>query len=337
MHIMNPPPTQRHNCTSDIVDNHNNDEIKLQNHFHYNNNYDDDDDISAELSHRSSSSSSKLSFNLRLAQKLFPFPLLFLGLSIFTQSFFLSRTTVDVRSSCDLQSAGNLLVNAFGFDDDRAEEDVEYLRQMGWLSDGNSNGGGEASTNNNIGIGIDDHSISNSNYGCWVPRRVDSMAILVVDALRFDFARDHLPLSVGSRLFTDEVEDSTKRNYNSRSTSISKNEKKKGMSKLYRFVADPPTVTMQRLKGLTTGGLPTFADITGSFGGASIHEDSWVEQLKAVPWNRRRKRRSLLHHSSSQYPRVYNESQVESEDDVRIQLQVDSKRPLLAFVGDDTW
>ena len=333
MHIMNPPPTQRHNCTSDVADNHN-DEIKLQNHFHYNNNDDDNDDdddydISAELSHRSSSSSSssKFSFNLCLAQKLFPFLLLFLGLSIFTQSFFLSRTTVDVRSSCDLQSAGNLLVNALGFDDDRAEEDVEYLRQMGWLSDGNSNGGGEDSTNHNIGIGIDDHSISNSNYGCWVPRRVDSMAILVVDALRFDFARDHLPLSVGSRLFTDEVEDSTKRNYNSRSTSISKNEKKKGMSKLYRFVADPPTVTMQRLKGLTTGGLPTFADITGSFGGASIHEDSWVEQLKAVPWNRRR----------SQYPRVYNESQVESEDDVRIQLQVDSKRPLLAFVGDDTW
>jgi len=57
-------------------------------------------------------------------------------------------------------------------------------------------------------------------------------------------------------------------------------------------VADPPTVTMQRLKGLTTGGLPTFADISGSFGGASIDEDSWVEQLKEVPWDRRHHQRS---------------------------------------------
>eukprot|EP00980_Cylindrotheca_fusiformis_P029438 scaffold23476_cov125-Cylindrotheca_fusiformis.AAC.6 len=37
---------------------------------------------------------------------------------------------------------------------------------------------------------------------------------------------------------------------------------------------------MQRLKGLTTGSLPTFADISGNFGGSTIEEDSWVQQLK---------------------------------------------------------
>lgn len=31
-------------------------------------------------------------------------------------------------------------------------------------------------------------------------------------------------------------------------------------SLLAKFYADPPTTTMQRLKGLTTGGLPTFMD-----------------------------------------------------------------------------
>jgi len=31
---------------------------------------------------------------------------------------------------------------------------------------------------------------------------------------------------------------------------------------------------------LTTGGLPTFADISGSFGGAIVDEDSWLTQLK---------------------------------------------------------
>jgi len=35
---------------------------------------------------------------------------------------------------------------------------------------------------------------------------------------------------------------------------------KSDRSKLFKFIADPPTTTMQRLKGLTTGGLPTFVD-----------------------------------------------------------------------------
>ena len=32
-----------------------------------------------------------------------------------------------------------------------------------------------------------------------------------------------------------------------------------------RFLADPPTTTMQRLKGLTTGSLPTFIDVSANF------------------------------------------------------------------------
>ena len=31
-------------------------------------------------------------------------------------------------------------------------------------------------------------------------------------------------------------------------------------AQLFQFIADAPTVTMQRLKGLTSGGLPTFLD-----------------------------------------------------------------------------
>ena len=126
--------------------------------------------------------------------------------------------------------------------------------------------------------------------GCWTSRRIDSLVILVVDALRFDFARDHLPLSVGSRLFPGSKKDGTR-----------------GYSRLYQFVADPPTVTMQRLKALTTGGLPTFADITGSFGGANIEEDSWVEQLIAT--RNHRAGHQTINNTLSQ----------------------------IAFVGDDTW
>jgi phosphatidylinositol glycan class O len=35
-------------------------------------------------------------------------------------------------------------------------------------------------------------------------------------------------------------------------------------ARLYQFIADAPTVTMQRLKGLTSGGLPTFLDASES-------------------------------------------------------------------------
>lgn len=211
--------------------------------------------------------------SITLLRLLCPPTLIALGLTIFTQSFFLSRTSFDHRSSCAPGAAGNMLKNALDLNDD----EISFLRQNRWISDYLRHN--------------DHHNVTERNNGCWAPRKVDSMAIIVVDALRFDFARDHLPLSVGSRLFPSSNE---------------QNSKRRGFSKLYQFVADPPTVTMQRLKGLTTGGLPTFADITGSFGGASIEEDSWIEQLKNAPWEHR-----MMHNHI--------------------------QKPQIAFVGDDTW
>lgn len=45
------------------------------------------------------------------------------------------------------------------------------------------------------------------------------------------------------------------------------------------FIADPPTTTESRLKGLTTGTLPTFIDAGSNFGGSAINEDNLIEQL----------------------------------------------------------
>jgi len=101
-------------------------------------------------------------------------------------------------------------------------------------------------------------------------RKVDSLVILVVDALRFDFALYNLPQSIGRRLQMIKAQPDS--NFKSR---------------LLQFVADPPTVTMQRLKALTTGGLPTFADISGNMGGASVDEDSWVRMLRRLPYQDR--------------------------------------------------
>jgi phosphatidylinositol glycan class O len=151
------------------------------------------------------------------------------GLYWFTASFFLAKRSLSKRSSC--HEAATLLRDTLGLNEDE-------IRQTGIVF--------ESATNNNP-------------QGCWMNRTVDSLVILVVDALRFDFAYYNLPKSVGRRLHQNSSQ-----------------------SRLFQFVADPPTVTMQRLKALTTGGLPTFADISANFGGAVVEEDSWVEQMVTV-------------------------------------------------------
>jgi len=49
--------------------------------------------------------------------------------------------------------------------------------------------------------------------------------------------------------------------------------------KLYKFLADPPTTTMQRLKGMTTGSLPTFIDVSSNFASYEIQEDNLINQI----------------------------------------------------------
>lgn len=48
---------------------------------------------------------------------------------------------------------------------------------------------------------------------------------------------------------------------------------------LFRFRADTPTVTSQRIKGLTSGTIPAFIDAGSNFDAASVEEDNWVDQL----------------------------------------------------------
>lgn len=167
-----------------------------------------------------------------------------LGLYLFITSFFLAKRSLPHASTCE--EAAALLRDTLGL----TPAEVKHLQDKKILS------------------------------ACWMERRVDSMVMVVVDALRFDFALHHLPKSVGARIATSS-----------------------NTSRLLQFVADPPTVTMQRLKALTTGGLPTFADISGNMGGASVEEDTWLQQLKSADFSTRH-------------------------------LPSASK---VAFVGDDTW
>ncbi|ORY43061.1 hypothetical protein BCR33DRAFT_851285 [Rhizoclosmatium globosum] len=51
---------------------------------------------------------------------------------------------------------------------------------------------------------------------------------------------------------------------------------------LFRVRADPPTTTMQRLKALVTGTLPTFVDAGSNFGSSEITEDNLISQMRAL-------------------------------------------------------
>lgn len=111
--------------------------------------------------------------------------------------------------------------------------------------------------------GSDPHT-SCSSY----PRRFKRVVWLLVDALRYDFVEydDELhPVPVHRNKLPYIRDLLTERPRN---------------AKLFRFIADPPTTTMQRLKALATGGLPTFIDIGSNFNSYEILEDNLIYQLR---------------------------------------------------------
>ncbi|KAF9039273.1 hypothetical protein BJ165DRAFT_1393353 [Panaeolus papilionaceus] len=92
--------------------------------------------------------------------------------------------------------------------------------------------------------------------------------LLIIDALRFDFISPHPPSPTSPdhhNVFTLPAELTKKHPQH---------------SFLFNAHADPPTTTLQRIKGITTGSLPTFVDIGSNFGAQEIEEDSLLLQLK---------------------------------------------------------
>ncbi|KAF2321987.1 hypothetical protein GH714_005233 [Hevea brasiliensis] len=114
-----------------------------------------------------------------------------------------------------------------------------------------------------------DINCSNINQGqhCWTKPAVDRLIIIVLDALRFDF--------VAPSTFFPE-----KKPWMDKLPVLQRLAFKQGSSaKIFKAIADPPTTSLQRLKGLTTGGLPTFIDVGNSFGAPAIVEDNFIHQL----------------------------------------------------------
>ncbi|XP_048877192.1 GPI ethanolamine phosphate transferase 3 isoform X1 [Brienomyrus brachyistius] len=102
---------------------------------------------------------------------------------------------------------------------------------------------------------------------CGGEPRFRRAVLLIIDALKIDFAQfdptNIVPLPFENKLpVLQEVTAS-----------------QPSQSRLFAFRADPPTTTMQRIKGFTTGSLPTFIDVGNNFASNAILEDNLVHQL----------------------------------------------------------
>ena len=101
--------------------------------------------------------------------------------------------------------------------------------------------------------------------GCWHPKTFDKAVVVIIDALRYDF--------------TVPRPGSTMHCHNALSVLHETAVQSPERAFLLPFIADPPTTTLQRLKGLTTGTLPTFIDAGSNFAGTAIEEDNLIAQL----------------------------------------------------------
>ncbi len=106
--------------------------------------------------------------------------------------------------------------------------------------------------------------------GCWHPKSFDKAVIILVDALRYDFTVPFRPQS---------GDEQPHHFHNALPVLYETAVQSPHNAFLRPFIADPPTTTLQRLKGLTTGSLPTLIDAGSNFAGTAIDEDNLIEQL----------------------------------------------------------
>ena len=97
--------------------------------------------------------------------------------------------------------------------------------------------------------------------------------MIVIDALRYDFTVPFRPTS----------QDPDPRHFHNAIPILHETAQDTPENAfLLPFIADPPTTTLQRLKGLTTGTLPTFIEAGSNFAGTAIEEDNVLLQLRKV-------------------------------------------------------
>lgn len=109
--------------------------------------------------------------------------------------------------------------------------------------------------------------------GCWHGKKFEKAVVVVIDALRYDFT---VPQDTGA---LEEGVGGGRKYHNAFEVLYRTAVEAPEHAVLLPFISDPPTTTLQRLKGLMTGTLPTFIDAGSNFAGTAIEEDNLVAQL----------------------------------------------------------
>lgn len=165
------------------------------------------------------------------------------------RGFLLNREVLPFHSSCQLHNSLCInLINESSYTPSHEEALLSCLFQD------------EYSEHNNSTI------ISSQ----WCPSRKVRVILLVIDALRYDFTLYNKSNYIKPLPYQNKL-----------SVIHQALMKHPDRSRLYQFIADPPTTTMQRLNGLTTGSLPTFIDIVKNFASSEILEDNIIDQMRA--------------------------------------------------------
>ena len=128
---------------------------------------------------------------------------------------------------------------------------------------------------------------------CTLPPRHKRAIILIIDALRWDFI---FPIPENYSRYS-----AYHHNVFTLPASLTAIEPRNSL--LFKFIADPPTTTLQRIKGLTVGTLPTFIDAGSNFAASASSEDSWLTQAAAQG-----KRIAFM--GDDTWLNVYNETEV---------------------------
>lgn len=201
--------------------------------------------------------------------------LLIISIGLFLSGFLLSRVELPNISSCNLRET---FPNISSIDD---KDPKSFFSSWSYFSSSKSNS-----------VNLADIEAS----GCWLPKRYKKTVFIIIDALRFDFTKYDETYDVKY----SNVKKSKDNEYDFTDSAFTgsfafKNKMpfiKKLLSKdywghslLFRGLADPPTTTLQRIKALTTGTLPTFVDAGANFFGQEIAEDNIIHKLNAFGKN----------------------------------------------------